>query len=206
MEIFQEVDGTGQVSLGKYCYFLNETGVSIFHFFYFFIVWELNNFIHIKRIWERIFMLPVTQFFNFFFKLLKPKITWSHGDSAAKIIFHNLSLSLISFSSGFWARKELKKIMIDKNWRQSISFFLAVLGLRYCPRAFSSCCKWGPPLVAVCRLLIAVTCGHGLLGAQASAVVGYGLGCTVTCGIVPNQESNLCPTPTLCCFVLLRGV
>lgn len=36
MEIFQEVDGTGQVSLGKYCYFLNETGVSIFHFFYFY--------------------------------------------------------------------------------------------------------------------------------------------------------------------------
>lgn len=36
MGIFQEVDGTGQVSLGKYCYFLNETGVSIFHFFYFY--------------------------------------------------------------------------------------------------------------------------------------------------------------------------
>ena len=28
-------------------------------------------------------------------------------------------------------------------------FFLAVLGLRFCARAFSSCGKWGPLLIAV---------------------------------------------------------
>ena len=27
--------------------------------------------------------------------------------------------------------------------------FLAVLGLRFCARAFSSCGKWGPPFIAV---------------------------------------------------------
>ena len=55
--------------------------------------------------------------------------------------------------------------MIDKNRRQSISFFLAVLGLCYCPRALSRCCKRGPPLVAVCRLLIvgaSLIVEHGL--------------------------------------------
>ena len=37
-----------------------------------------------------------------------------------------------------------------------IYLFLAALGLRCCTQAFSSCGKWGPLFVAVCRLLIAV--------------------------------------------------
>ena len=43
--------------------------------------------------------------------------------------------------------------------------FLAVLGLHCCVRAFSSCGKWGLPLVVV----------HGLLIAVASLVVEHGL-------------------------------
>ena len=43
--------------------------------------------------------------------------------------------------------------------------FLAVLGLRCCVRAFSSCSKWGLPFVAVRGLLIVV----------ASLVVEHGL-------------------------------
>ena len=46
---------------------------------------------------------------------------------------------------------------------QSITFiffyyylFLAVLGLRCCARAFSSCGKWGLLLIVVCGLLIVV--------------------------------------------------
>ena len=35
-------------------------------------------------------------------------------------------------------------------------YFLAVLGLHCCARAFSSCGEWGLLLVAMCRLLIAV--------------------------------------------------
>ena len=31
-----------------------------------------------------------------------------------------------------------------------IYLFLAVLGLRFCARAFSSCSKWGPLFIAVC--------------------------------------------------------
>ena len=46
-----------------------------------------------------------------------------------------------------------------------IYLFLAVLGLRFCVRAFSSCGKWGPLLIAV----------HGPLTIAASLVAEYGL-------------------------------
>ena len=46
-----------------------------------------------------------------------------------------------------------------------IYLFLAVLGLRCCARAFSSCGEWGLFFVVVCGLLIAV----------ASLVVEHGL-------------------------------
>ena len=46
-----------------------------------------------------------------------------------------------------------------------IYLFLATLGLHCCPRAFSSCGKWGLLFVAV----------HGLLIAVASLVVEHGL-------------------------------
>ena len=35
-----------------------------------------------------------------------------------------------------------------------IHLFMAVLGLRFCARAFSSCGKWGPLFIAVCGPLI----------------------------------------------------
>ena len=35
-----------------------------------------------------------------------------------------------------------------------IYLFMAVLGLRFCARAFSSCGKWGPLFIAVCGPLI----------------------------------------------------
>ena len=50
---------------------------------------------------------------------------------------------------------------------------MAVLGLRCCTRAFSSCGERGLLFVAVHRLLIAVAsrCGARALGVRASAVV-----------------------------------
>ena len=41
-------------------------------------------------------------------------------------------------------------------WLQWVFFFLAVLGLRYCARAFSSCNEGVLPFIAVRVLLIAV--------------------------------------------------
>ena len=39
------------------------------------------------------------------------------------------------------------------NFYLFIYLFMAVLGLRFCARAFSSCCKRGPLFIAVCRPL-----------------------------------------------------
>ena len=52
-------------------------------------------------------------------------------------------------------------------------YFLAVLGLRCCVQAFSSCGEWGLPFVAVRGLLTAAAsrCRAQALGAQASVVV-----------------------------------
>ena len=59
-----------------------------------------------------------------------------------------------------------------------IYLFLAVLGLRCCAQAFSSCGERGLLFVVVCGLLIEVAslcCGARALGAQASVVVASGL-------------------------------
>ena len=56
--------------------------------------------------------------------------------------------------------------ILERNFLCFFCFlFLAVLGLRCCARAFSSCGKRGLLFVAVCRLLIAVAslvAEHGL--------------------------------------------
>ena len=96
-----------------------------------------------------------------------------------------------------------------------IYLFLAVLGLRCCVRAFSSCGEWGLLFLAVRGLLIAVASlvaehglqAHGLqqlwhLGSVAvarglqsagSVAVAHGPSCSVACGILPDQGSNPCP-------------
>ena len=73
---------------------------------------------------------------------------------------------------------------------------------------FSSCSEQRLPLVALCMLLVAVAslaAEHCLQSAESSVVaapralrtgsvvVGYGLTCSLACGIFPDQGSNLCP-------------
>ena len=74
---------------------------------------------------------------------------------------------------------------------------MAVLGLRFCARAFSSCGKRGPLFIAV----------HGPLTIAASLVAEHRLqtrrlsncgsqlwpSCSAACGIFPDQGSNPCP-------------
>ena len=84
---------------------------------------------------------------------------------------------------------------------------MAVLGLRFCPRAFSSCGERGPLFIAVCgpftiaaslvaehrlQTLRLNSCGSQAPGAG-SVVVAHGLSCSAACGIFPDQGSNLCP-------------
>ena len=68
--------------------------------------------------------------------------------------------------------------------------FLAVLGLCFCARAFSSCGKWGPLFIAVRGPLLLQSTGSRRAG---SVVVAYGPSCSVACEIFPDQGSNPCP-------------
>ena len=86
--------------------------------------------------------------------------------------------------------------------------FMAVLGLRFCARAFSSCGKWGPLFIAVrgashcsgfsccgapvlvAQASVVVACG---LYSTGSVVVAHGLNYSEARGIFPDQGSNPCP-------------
>ena len=72
---------------------------------------------------------------------------------------------------------------------------MAVLGLRFCVRAFSSCGKWGPLLITVAGLslsrpLLLRSTGSRRAG---SVIVAHGPSCSAACGILPDQVSNPCP-------------
>ena len=76
-------------------------------------------------------------------------------------------------------------------------FFLIALGLHCCPQAFSSYSNWERLLAVVHSLpteVVSLVAERGLqqLPHTGSAVAAYGLGCPTACGILPEQESNLC--------------
>ena len=71
---------------------------------------------------------------------------------------------------------------------------MAVLGLRFCARAFSSCGKWGPFFIAVRRPLIITALLRSTGSRRAgSVIVAHGPSCSAACGIFPDQGSNPCP-------------
>ena len=70
---------------------------------------------------------------------------------------------------------------------------MALLGLRFCVRAFSSCGKQGPLFIAVRRPLTIVAspaAEHRLQTRAGSATVAHGPSCSAACGILPDQGSN----------------
>ena len=67
---------------------------------------------------------------------------------------------------------------------------MAVLGLRFCARAFSSCGKQGPLFITVCGPLLLRSTGSRRAG---SVIVAHGPSCSTACGILPDQDSNPCP-------------
>ena len=71
-----------------------------------------------------------------------------------------------------------------------IYLFLAVLGLRFCARAFSSCGKRGSLFIVVCGPLLLRSTGSRHAG---SVVVAHGPSHSAACGILPDQGSNPCP-------------
>ena len=72
---------------------------------------------------------------------------------------------------------------------------MAVLGLRFCERAFSSCGKQRPLFIAVCRPLTiaaSLVAEHRLQTLRLSNVA-HGPSCSEACGIFPDQGLNPCP-------------
>ena len=72
---------------------------------------------------------------------------------------------------------------------------MAVLGLRFCARAFSSCGKGGHSSsrcagLSLSRPLLLRSTSSRRAG---SVVVAHGPSCSVACGIFPDQGSNPCP-------------
>ena len=74
---------------------------------------------------------------------------------------------------------------------------MAVLGLRFCVRAFSSCGKREPLFISVhalrlslSRPLLLRSTGSRRTG---SVIVAHRPSCSVACGIFPDQGSNPCP-------------
>ena len=72
---------------------------------------------------------------------------------------------------------------------------MAVLGLRFCARAFSSCGKWGPLFIMVrgALTIAASLVAEHRLQSTGSVVVAHGPSCSAACGIFPDQGSNPCP-------------
>ena len=71
-------------------------------------------------------------------------------------------------------------------------YFLAALGLRGCPQAFSSCSHWERLLAVAHGLLtevLSLVAAHGL---PSTGSVAHGLSCFTACGILPDQELNPC--------------
>ena len=81
------------------------------------------------------------------------------------------------------------------NFYLFIYLFMAVLGLRFCARAFSSGGKRGHSSsrcagLSLSRPLLLRSTGSRRAG---SAIVAHRPSCSVACGIVPDQGSNPCP-------------
>ena len=72
---------------------------------------------------------------------------------------------------------------------------MAVLGLRFCARAFSSCRKRGPLFIAVrgpLTIAASLVAEHRLQTRRLSNC-GSRPRCSAACGIFPDQGSNPCP-------------
>ena len=71
---------------------------------------------------------------------------------------------------------------------------MAVLGLRFCARAFSSCNKWEPLFIAVRGpLTIAASLAEHRLQTRRLSNLAHGPSRSAACGIFPDQGSNPCP-------------
>ena len=99
-----------------------------------------------------------------------------------------------------WVNERFSCKMVTRVHRTTgflVFFFMAVLGLRFCARAFStfSAASGGHSSsrcagLSLSRPLLLRSTGSRRTG---SVVVAHGPSCSVACGIFPDQGSNPCP-------------
>ena len=95
----------------------------------------------------------------------------------------------------FSSTKGIYSLFFFFKFNYLINLFMAVLGLRFCVRAFSSCGKGGHSSSRCAGLslswpLLLRSTGSRRAG---SVVVAHGPSCSAACGIFPDQGSN--PSP-----------
>ena len=99
---------------------------------------------------------------------------------------------------------EITKKFQNRSYFQSTFFkkiylfmylFLAVLGLRFCARAFSNCGKWGPRLIGCAGLSLSRPLPLQSTGSRrtGSVILAHGPSRSAARGIFPDQGSNLSP-------------
>ena len=112
-------------------------------------------------------------------------MTFSGYSPVVEILGHMVILFLVFF---FFLKKLVFNLFL-------FIFFLAILGLCFCTRAFSSCGKWGPLFIAVrgpLTIMASLVAEHRLqtrrlssCGSEAQLLHGM--------WILPDQGSNPCP-------------
>ena len=108
-------------------------------------------------------------------------------------LFDEYKMVLSKFAFLWLILSEIKHLFL---YFFNLFLFMAVLGLRFCVRAFSSCGKRGPLFIAVraglslSRPLLLRSTGSRRAG---SVIVAHGPSCSAACGIFPYQGSNPCP-------------
>ena len=112
-----------------------------------------------------------------------------HSQACQKRSPHTLPRSLSSLRADFFF------FFLNKFIYLFIYLFMAVLGLRFCARAFSSCSEWGPLFIAARGPLTIAASLVGSTGSRraGSVVVAHGRSCSAACGIFPDQGLNPCP-------------
>ena len=101
---------------------------------------------------------------------------------------------LDSVLSGWFAWLHL--LLVPDSMQKILIYFLIVLSLCCCKRAFSSCREQGllpSNGVQASRCHGFFCCPAQALAVQASVVMALRLSCSAACGIFPGQELNWCP-------------
>ena len=137
-------------------------------------------------------LLPLSIFLPF---SLSSSICFSVSVNRIAIFYFSAQLTKSSKGESLWP-EHLATFLIFLNLFIHYILLLAVLGLSCCAQAFTSYVKWE----LLSRYAVQAShwndfscCRAQALGSWASVVAEHRVSCPVSCGIFPDQGSNMCP-------------